>query len=67
MQRSKVKEGPAALSAMIARRNVQRAHVVALVRDAEEVFYFVNQMNFLANDSEPYLESKDRNSFRRGL
>lgn len=38
MQRSKLKEGPAALSAMNARRNVQRAHVVALVLDAEEVF-----------------------------
>jgi len=37
MQRSKLKEGPAALSAMNARRNVQRAHVVALVLDAEEV------------------------------
>ena len=38
MQRSKLKEGPAALSAMNARRNVQRAHVVALVLDAQEVF-----------------------------
>lgn len=37
MQRQKLKEGPAALSAMNARRNVQRAHVVALVLDAEEV------------------------------
>ncbi|KAG0608024.1 hypothetical protein M758_8G072000 [Ceratodon purpureus] len=37
MQRSKLKEGPAALSAMNARRNVQRAHVVALVLDAEEI------------------------------
>jgi predicted GTPase len=39
MQRSKLKEGPAALSAMNARRNVQRAHVVALVLDAQEVSY----------------------------
>lgn len=37
MQRSKLKEGPAALSAMNARRNVQRAHVIALVLDAEEI------------------------------
>lgn len=37
MQRVKVKEGPAALSAMNARRNIQRAHIVALVLDAEEV------------------------------
>jgi len=37
MQRVKVKEGPAALSAMHARRNIQRAHVVALVLDAEEI------------------------------
>uniref|UniRef100_A0A7I4C3S4 GTPase Der n=1 Tax=Physcomitrium patens TaxID=3218 RepID=A0A7I4C3S4_PHYPA len=37
MQRKKLKEGPAALSAMNARRNVQRAHVVTLVLDAQEI------------------------------
>lgn len=39
MQRKKLKEGPAALSAMNARRNVQRAHVVTLVLDAQEVLF----------------------------
>lgn len=45
MQRSKLKEGPSALSAMNARRNVQRAHVVALVLDAEEVFLSMIYIN----------------------
>lgn len=39
MQRSRLQEGPPALSAMHARESIQRAHVVALVLDAEEVLY----------------------------
>lgn len=41
MQRVKVKDGPTALSAMHARRNIQRAHLVALVLDAEEVWHLL--------------------------
>ncbi|KAG6543328.1 hypothetical protein Mapa_015242 [Marchantia paleacea] len=37
MQRVQVKEGPAALSAMHARKGVMMAHVVALVLDGEEI------------------------------
>ncbi|BFI29491.1 GTPase [Marchantia polymorpha subsp. ruderalis] len=37
MQRVQVKEGPAALSAMHARRGVMNAHIVALVLDGEEI------------------------------
>jgi predicted GTPase len=41
MQRRKVQEGPAALSAMHARKGVMMSHVVALILDGEEVFPFV--------------------------
>eukprot|EP01018_Ginkgo_biloba_P024152 Gb_22088 [translate_table: standard] len=37
LQRSKVGEGPAALSAMHARRSIMRAHIVAIVLDGEEI------------------------------
>ncbi|CAM6101419.1 unnamed protein product [Calypogeia fissa] len=37
MQRVKVKEGPAALSAMHARKGVMMSHVVALILDGEEI------------------------------
>lgn len=37
LQRSKIEGGPAALSAMHARRNIMRAQIVAMVLDGEEI------------------------------
>lgn len=40
MQRAQIKEGPAALSAMHARRSLMRSNIVVLVLDGQEVRYF---------------------------
>lgn len=45
LQRAGQEKGPASLSIMQSRKNLMRAHIVALVLDAEEVVFYIEEIH----------------------
>lgn len=45
LQRAGKEKGPASLSIMQSRKNLMRAHIIALVLDAEEVSFCIEEIH----------------------